>query len=379
MKIFGKFYWLYLFLFGILCLALLEVVVRIRLEQRFGFPDGAYDNMFKFDERFGIRMPIPNLEVKGAKTHIKINALGFRGSDLAARKSRNTIRIAALGASTTFCAEVSTNDNTWPEQVRVKLARQFPAYHFEMINGGVPGYGIEHSLVNLRKRISNLEPDAILIYHAANEIAYEARRAAIAGGIISSDEKFYGSPLAAFLSRHSRAFDLLYKNAVIYVRQARVNSKSTSKLNEFPKESIFSFATYLDSLRLECEKLSAPMIIFTFSTKYRREQPTEARLENMKSALYYVPWLTPEAFLEAYDLYNRTMFVFSQQHKNVYVDTLHNQIPGTSEYFADSVHFTDHGCQAMAERVCNALLREGVIQNAMARKVAASMELNALK
>ncbi len=128
----------------------------------------------------------------------------------------------------------------------------------------------------------------------------------------------YASTLASFLSQYSQAIDLLFKNIVIGMRQKQ--SKGALKLTEFPETYAMPFITHLDSIRQKCEKIGAPLIIFTFCTKFRRKQTLEQRLANMNTALYYMPWMSPDAFFYTFELFNRKMFEFAQKHKNVYID-----------------------------------------------------------
>lgn len=361
--IFSKSYLFCLLVCGIVFCVVLEVAVRFRIEQRFGFRQGSISEMYKYDETTGLRILIPNTEVKGSKTHIRINALGFRGRDLEIKKAQNTIRIAALGASTTFCAEVSNNDSTWLELVGATLTDRFPSHRFEMINGAVPGYGIESSFKRLRYHIMRLNPDIVIFYEAVNEISYQSRKEAIARGILGENYDHHGAPIFSFLSKYSVAFDLLYKNIVILVRQSQF--QNSRRLNDFPETCSDSFIAHLDSIRQECNKSGVPLFVFTFSKKFRRHQPVKQRLRNMNTAWFYMPWMAPDTFLDAFDLFNRKAFEFAQHYENVYVDTLHNTIPGDDQHFVDSVHFTDRGCRVMADRVVNALLRTGLVQKAV--------------
>lgn len=156
-KFFKSVFLLYLLFCFIACLCLTEVFVRIRAKQRYG--QSSVMDLYIYDDQSGLRIPIPNKEVKGTKTHIKINSLGFRGGEIGVKKGANTVRLAILGASTSFCAEVSNNDYTWPALLGNLLNEQFTDYQFEIVNGGVPGYTISSSLKNLRQRILKLHPD----------------------------------------------------------------------------------------------------------------------------------------------------------------------------------------------------------------------------
>jgi len=356
-----KLFLIYLIFCSILCLVFLEIIIRFRANFLYGFDKGSISEIYKIDPKTGLRIPIPNKDIQGKRIHIKINSLGFRGDELDSTKQMDTIRLAVLGASTTFCAEVSENKTTWPEIVKIKLNEKFPNHTFEMINGGVPGYGIASSLINLRHRILHLRPDIIIVYHATNDISSLSRKAAVEQGLIEKSQNHHGSSLASFLCKHSQAFDLIYKNIAIKLRQQ--NADNSGKLLKFPIENVSPFVSYLDSIRIECEQNDIPLVLFTFSTKFRRKQSPKTQLKNMNTAMYYMPWMAPNTFFEAFELFNKEMFSFAQQYVNVYVDTLHNSIPGDDEHFVDSVHFTDKGSRRMAKRVYDALLHKGLIDS----------------
>lgn len=86
MKLFSQAYLLYLLLCPIGFCVVSEVFVRIRTQRAEGLPRGALSEMYKTDEETGLRIPISNLEVKGAQTHVKINSPGFRGNALETEK-----------------------------------------------------------------------------------------------------------------------------------------------------------------------------------------------------------------------------------------------------------------------------------------------------
>lgn len=356
----NRWYWLYLLLCILTCCAVLELLTRTMIRHKYGFKGGSIADLYQYDERLGLRTHKPNLEVRGTKTYIKINSLGFRGNDFSKEKDQNTIRIAVLGASTTFCAEVSSNDKAWPEVLQQKLNAHFTTFNFEVINGGVGGYGIDASLKNLRERILKLKPDIVIVYHATNDIAFQSRRLAITLGLIEEGETAQSSFPLSFLIKHSQALNLLYKNIAIVVRQKRTTT--SSKLTEFGPENADRFITYLDSIRLECGRINNPLMIFTFSTKFRHHQPYEQQIRNMNTAMYYMPWMAPGTILQAFDSFNQQIYEFAQAHDDVFVDTLHNLIPGDEIHFVDSVHFSDQGCSVMAERIYQALLLERLVE-----------------
>jgi hypothetical protein len=64
-------------------------------------------------------------------------------------KPAGTVRIAFLGGSTTFCAEGSSNQATWPHLVWQALQTAHPNVRFDYLNASAPGYATAALLRNL--------------------------------------------------------------------------------------------------------------------------------------------------------------------------------------------------------------------------------------
>ena len=137
-------------LLSLLVFALLaEGALRVRQKVKYGtFRNTVFSQ--RQDESTGLNVPEPNSETGG----IRINALGFRSPELTTPKPEGAIRIAFLGGSTTYCAEATDNDATWPYVVMRGLRERHPDATFDFLNAAVPGYGTEHSLVTLKERVA---------------------------------------------------------------------------------------------------------------------------------------------------------------------------------------------------------------------------------
>src|SRR5262245_3775301 len=209
-----------------------EGLVRARQWVRYGsFSASVRDPMLVHDPASDLLVPRPGYEIKGARLNIKINSLGFRGDEFTREKPRGTVRIACLGASTTFCAEVSHNHRTWPHRLQEKLTEAYPGVRFEVINAAVGGYTATENVRNLTHRVLPLDPDLAIYYEANNEIVKDTRQLALERGLIASQET---RPFANAVSRYSLLFDLAYKNlAILYGRK---NAAATAKIDAVPRE-----------------------------------------------------------------------------------------------------------------------------------------------
>ena len=140
-----------------------EGALRLRAWIRYGSPATAVrDPMLVYDHDADLLVPRPGYEAKGARINIHINSLGFRGDEITREKPHHTVRIACLGASTTFCAEVSSNHQTWPYLLQQKLRQAYPGVNIEVVNGAVGGYVAADNLKNLEHRV-------LLFKHSAPE------------------------------------------------------------------------------------------------------------------------------------------------------------------------------------------------------------------
>ncbi|MEM7586679.1 MAG: GDSL-type esterase/lipase family protein, partial [Acidobacteriota bacterium] len=93
------------------------------------------------------------------------NNLGFLGEDFVVAKPPGTVRIAALGGSTTASG--------YPYLMGLYLNEHEDRGDrtFEVLNFGQGWYSTAHSLVNLVLNVLDLEPDVIVIHHAWNDKA----------------------------------------------------------------------------------------------------------------------------------------------------------------------------------------------------------------
>ena len=342
------------FLTGLLCLlslvliaALAEGAIRIRQTLRYGTAQ-TVEQSYRFDDKLNLRVPIANLSVG----HVRTNSLGFRGPEIAQPKPAHTVRLGFIGASTTWCGEVSSNDAVWTSLVTAEMGRSFQAARFDQVNGGVPGYTLKSSLKNLQYRMAPLQPDVIVIYHAANDLSGEMRNLALAQGLIANTD----GPKTSWLAAHSLLWTLAEKQFDIWnaQRTARNGSKRLEMTGVVIGEKFKQDLTELVQAAQQQAKLVA---VATFSTQLRSGQAEEQQMTAAASALYYMPFMSPQGLISAYQQYNKVIIEVAQATGALLIGGA-DDIPGNPQHFADTVHFTDLGSRAMAARVSGALRQD---------------------
>jgi lysophospholipase L1-like esterase len=343
-------------------LALCEVGLRARQWIRYGsFAASVRDPMLVHDAAADILVPRPGYAIKGARLDVKINALGFRGDEIAKQKPARTVRIACLGASTTFCMEVSHNHKTWPHRLQEKLAEAFPDVRFEVVNTAVGGYTATENVRNLTHRVLPLDPDLAIYYEANNEIVKDTRRLAIERGLIAPTAA--QSSVANTISQYSLLFDLAYKNlAILYGRQKA--SAATAKLDAVPPDLPQHFIGLLDEMRQKLSARDVPLVLSTFIVKFRRSQPRETQIANADVDFFYMPWMSIDGMLGAMDTYNQAILDYAARNHLPVVDD-RDAVPADAEHFSDCMHFVDKGAEAMADRFFRYLRDSDVLTRAI--------------
>jgi len=320
-----------------------EAIVRVRQYINWGTFSAV--NTFHTHEVTGLRIPTPGMKTRS----IEINSLGFRGPEINSPKPSGSLRIAFIGASTTYCAEVSGNDQVWTDQVSRSLKSMWPDLSVDYINAGVGGYTAEDSLVNLDVRVLPLEPDVIVIYHGTNDISADTRTLAERAGIKSVNLALEES----WLSKYSLLWMLVEKNLSLMT----LENTADAELLEVKPDNLGS--EFRENLRLMVqsarERGVSVVALATFSTHLRPGMTAEQRDKAMVSSRYYMPYLSADSLLALFNRYNQIIREVAKETGALLIGNA-DGIPGDPVHFNDSVHFTDAGSKAQADRVAKVLL-----------------------
>ena len=343
----------------VLVLVLLaEGAVRLRQWTKFG-TTASFTDLYRTDERIGLRVLKPNLKVGKVST----NAAGFRGPEITQPKPAHTVRLAFLGASTTYCAEVSSDAAVWPQLVVEELRRRFPETTFDFVNGGVPGYTVASSRKNLRHRVAALQPDIIVVYHATNDLSGEVNELAQQAGL--SEPRPATGP--GWLERNSLLWELVAKNLRVMAALRAEKSGSDQRLVVDASKLGGNFRNELATLLQEATATGARVAVATFSTHLRPGHTAEQQERAAVSALVYMPFMSLDGLLVGYARYNEVIVDAARAEHALLIDG-DDLIPGDPIHFVDTVHFTDQGSLAMAKRVLDALIADQGIRDLIQRK-----------
>lgn len=146
-------------------LLMLELVVRLFWPQNISF--------LEFHEELGW---IHKKNTKGyyrqenlKPAFVSINSHGLRTSEVPLQKGETTTRILFLGDS--YVQGLSVDDNsTFCQRLEQQLNQRYPGRAFEVINGGVGGYGPIQEMLLLDRIIGVYGPDLIVqVFYTGND------------------------------------------------------------------------------------------------------------------------------------------------------------------------------------------------------------------
>lgn len=320
-----------------------ELAVRTRQYVKYGtfFAIGGFRRV---DATTGLETPAPG----SSTARIRINSLGFRSPELSQPKPKSRLRLAFVGGSTTFCAEVSGNEWTWPHLVMQQLKERYPDVDMDYVNAGIPGITTASSVVNLERRVRPLEPDVIVLYEGFNDLLVEITK-------VARNQGLHARRTDQGLARWSLGWDLLTKNMQIAV--ARRRSKSGRQPLVVDRTNVSrGFGRTLSEIIDRSQQIAPVVAVATLSYRMRRDQSAEEQLAAAEAALFYLPFLSPAGMIDIYDRYNETIRQVSESERVVLIGQ-EDSIPGDAAHFHDTIHLADAGAELMMRRVIAALTR----------------------
>lgn len=327
-------------LLGALLLA--EGALRVRFYLRYG----TFQRIHEFVREDSTGLPIP---VPGRRTRsIQIDSRGFRNPELELPKPAGRIRLAFLGASTTYCAEVSSNEATWPSLVREGVARAHPDASVDYVNAGVAGYILAHVETCLEVRVQPLQPDVIVLYEATNDFTRDTRALAKEQGVYVEH-----ADRQDWFAEQSMLWYVVQKNWLARTRATVSASDARHVQLDIPRLE-GAYRERYAHLIAAARQVAPVVVVVTFAQRARAGMSADELRAACLSHFYYMPYIDAQGVIEGFAAYNRAIRAAARDTGAILVEG-EDQLPSDAEHFADSVHFTDAGARWQAERVLRGL------------------------
>lgn len=253
------------------------------------------------------------------------------------------LRLLCVGASTTFGTGCAADSLTYPGQLEQRLQARFPDRGIEVLNAGVPRYRSSESILNLR-RLAELEPDFVLVYHAINDIVW------CDDSVHYADPEGQPRPLTRLEKMRLQAGSFLLEDAWnrltgVYPEKS---ARGTGYLNYPQSHAVFE--RNIRRLVSLSRELGAQPVLLTFATRLRDDLSAAQREEVVGGVLftsYFPDYPSLDAALKKYNGMIREVATA----EGVPLIDLEGTLPSDARYWTDFCHLTDEGTRLMIDQL----------------------------
>ncbi len=288
----------------------------------------------------------PNAILPGLLYDIRINSLGFRGRELDVqnKKSKDTIRIWAIGGSTTFDIFARNNDEAWPSLLEQYLQEAHPELIIDVINAGVPGEVYWGSKTDFEEHSSSIQPDYVILYHAPNDLRQ----------VSSTPMHNHGAHNTQQIGPANPGFHRLFSNqewALMRVLRRTIQPLqplqphwSERKITQHMINDLEGRVSQMIQTALH---RGAQPILATHALRAQTGDTGEiARTRVAESA--QLLQLMPEQVIDGFDAYNSMMKALANK-RNLPIADIRTAINADSENWGDATHFQLQGSERTAK------------------------------
>lgn len=299
----------------------------------------------------------------GGLFEVRTNARGFRGEDFDVAKPPGTVRIVALGGSSTF-GYGNRDPQTYPAQLEALLEQRCPdERRIEVINLGIPHQSSAQILALFRAEGLPLEPDVVTFYEGANDTV-EVPVVALRAGLKRFEPLRQG---LRFLRSH--LLTLVFVDSLIDTKSRTFTREQVEKNSAGKAER---FVDNLEALRALCAQRGIELVVASQLLQSQTIPREEIRgisqaeeIARVQQRLDERGWVgATEQWLLIHDRLMQAQRAWARQHGVHYMDLI-ERLGGDRSVLLSWVHVDPEGnrriaaelAEALAPRVCGAVSR----------------------
>lgn len=301
-------------------------------------------------------------QYKRKKYNKTVNSCNFISTpEINVKKNADTIRIVFMGGSSTAGTGANIADeDTWPWQTISMLKEKYKQKNIEFINAAAGGYMSFMSYGRLWSRIRFFSPDIVIIYHGWNDMYYfndidnMHKLLTLPDGSWSFDSlpapvPFYKPLLIDYVLFPSQLLSRLRLKLTKPISgEAPTDVSLTPLKDSYDQRGIDIWRTNLRLFRETAKILGVKLFVAKQASLIAPGLPAEYR----DRCTFKYHGFDFAAHIDAYK--NMYKVIDDELMPNEIIDT--TLISGKPEYFYDSVHPTELGCQKLAAIVSSSLL-----------------------
>ena len=295
---------------------------------------------------------------------VQINRWGFRGPDIELAPRPGSLRIMAVGGSTTYDSQARDNDNTWPARLGARL-NDSGIQPTEIINAGVPGYTVIDNLIRLEMGLYAFSPNVVILYHAHNDLfaaLISARQSP------ESTDRSWSRPgeiptvlpWVRWLEHHSLFYTKLQGRirALAFLFRGRRAANDSSRIpdwtaviehgaNKFRRD----LRAFLAVAQSQGIRVAIPQVVHISASDTTTMTPAVREMWERS-----VPYAPVEVVLAGYQAYNTVLREVADEYQAWYFPLDASALSQPDGYaFGDPIHFNDIGSDRMAAAVADAI------------------------
>lgn len=282
-------------------------------------------------ELIGVNRKGVSVEI-GAHTYTH-NSQGYRGAYI---QSDADVRVAAIGASTTYGIGVNDNE-TWPYYLDSLLGSRY-----EVINMGVPGYSTVEHYKQVNRHLKDLKPNVVILHVGLNDL-----RVSHVNNLKQDYSNFhtpglYSSFGFCYLDRLPKLASL--RAAVVILQKMgfypicmfhQVPPATGVMSSELDETALSFYSQNMLALITACREY-AP-VVYVVPQVINEEKYQQLGYE------WWIPYIKPEAIGQHFRAYNQVSKKIADSDTAVYyVGEVDSVIWSTTD-FCDAVHLGDEG------------------------------------
>jgi lysophospholipase L1-like esterase len=274
-----------------------------------------------------------------------VNSHGYRGPEFQRPKPDGTVRVLAIGGSTTFDVCVTNDDETWTRHLERALRARFDGRSIEVVNGGAPGYTSLEMLVKLEiMDLEVVEPDVIVAFVGLNDLQPSAApefRADYSRGHAEIQRRFLG-----FETRRPG----IVGSSVLLFKIRRRLGLLREEIPRTPRrdaplpEAEATYRGRLEGLARIARDRAIPLVFVTQRIRFGGGRPMTH--QDSLSAFRWLPYLTEPGIVGGLERYNAITREVAAAWGADLADVARDMAVGDAD-FADYCHWTDAGALKM--------------------------------
>ncbi len=345
-----------------LVLALGLVEIALRIYNPLGFSIKGYQIILPYNKKEVIH------HSRASKldpiVYLHRNSLGFRGEEPPQDWDR-CLSIVAVGGSTTICFELA-DDKTWVHVLGEKLKRNFQRLWIN--NAGLAGHSVFGHIILMENFLVQLRPKVAVFLVGVNDIGVsDVKRvdkninAGLKWGSFRSLERFTGA-----LADHSEVAAAILNLKRYYFpkvtwappqREINLKTEPVFEMSEATKEALYRqhaakyprpYEKRLQTLVHICRENNILPVLMTQPALYGpgKDDVTGVDLSQLKVG----DGINGGFYWRILELYNNVTRKVAQEDKVLLID-LARELPKSSKYYYDFIHYDNIGAAKVANIV----------------------------